>query len=208
MRYAVRDWTDRYDEPFVMYFHVWELDPKQPRINAASNYNRIRHYRKLDKMEWIIRENLQKYDFTSAANFLGLKNEIAVRSPESEIKSPSAEIRQSSVCTQQIPVTIVIPCYNEESALSYLANTLRSVEVNLTENGYQPKFIFVDDCSADQTFDKLDELFGARENVKILRHKSNQGVAGELLPASKIPKRKLFARWIATALMTRTNSSI
>ena len=26
MRRAVHDWTAKYEEPFVMYFHVWELD--------------------------------------------------------------------------------------------------------------------------------------------------------------------------------------
>ena len=71
MRHAVKDWTNRYDEPFIFYFHVWELDPEQPRINAASHYNRIRHYRKLDKMEWIIKENLQLYEFTDTADYLG-----------------------------------------------------------------------------------------------------------------------------------------
>src|SRR5207248_1568146 len=50
MRQAVKRWHDRHSEPFVFYFHVWELDPEQPRISAASKYNRIRHYRKLDKM--------------------------------------------------------------------------------------------------------------------------------------------------------------
>ena len=58
MRHAVKDWHKRHDDPFVFYFHVWELDPEQPRISAASKYNRIRHYRKLDKMEWILHENL------------------------------------------------------------------------------------------------------------------------------------------------------
>ena len=67
MRHAVEDWTRRYDAPFVLYFHVWELDPEQPRISAASHYNRIRHYRKLDIMEWIIKEILGKYDFTNAS---------------------------------------------------------------------------------------------------------------------------------------------
>lgn len=75
MRKAVSDWTIRYDEPFVMYFHVWELDAEQPRINAASKVNQIRHYRKLDKMEWIIKENLQKYEFTTVSEFLGLEFE-------------------------------------------------------------------------------------------------------------------------------------
>ena len=36
MRHAVRRWHKRHDDPFVFYFHVWELDPEQPRISAAS----------------------------------------------------------------------------------------------------------------------------------------------------------------------------
>ena len=78
MRHAVRRWHERNDEPFVFYFHVWELDPEQPRISAASKYNRIRHYRKLDKMEWILHENLDLYDCVGVADHLGLKEKVRV----------------------------------------------------------------------------------------------------------------------------------
>jgi polysaccharide deacetylase family protein (PEP-CTERM system associated) len=180
MRRAVREWHERQAEPFVFYFHVWELDPEQPRINAASHYNRIRHYRKLDKMEWILKENIQKYAFCDAAEFLGLKDEIRVRSPKSEVQSP-VETIQSPKSKIQAPVSIVIPCYNEEAALPYLSNTLRSVEANLAENGFQAKFIFVDDSSKDTTLEKLNELFGAQENVQIVRHETNRGVAAGIM---------------------------
>jgi glycosyltransferase involved in cell wall biosynthesis len=79
----------------------------------------------------------------------------------------------------------VIPCYNEEASLPYLANTLRSVEANLSENGFQSNFIFVDDCSKDKTLEKLNELFGARENVQIVRHETNQGVAAGIMTGIK-----------------------
>ena len=184
MRQAVKDWTNRYDEPFVMYFHVWELDPEQPRINAASNYNRIRHYRKLDKMEWIIKENLQKYNFTSVADFLGLKNGLQMTKDERRDEQPILEV-QNRKSKKQTPVSIVIPCYNEEAALPYLANTLQSVEASLAENGFQAQFIFVDDRSRDKTFDKLNKIFGARENVTILRHAANQGVAAGIMTGIK-----------------------
>jgi polysaccharide deacetylase family protein (PEP-CTERM system associated) len=185
MRKAVSEWHADFDEPFVFYFHVWELDPEQPRINAASAYNRIRHYRKLDKMEWILKENIQKYDFCDAAEFLGMKNDVLqvpslksqVRNPKSEIRNPKSEIRN--------PVSVVIPCYNEEASLPYLANTLRSVEANLSENGFQSNFIFVDDCSKDKTLEKLNELFGKSENVRIVRHETNQGVAAGIMTGIK-----------------------
>ena len=93
MRKAVQDWTNRYEEPFVMYFHVWEMDAEQPRINAASRFNQIRHYRKLDKMEWIIREILQKYEFCDTAEFLGIRNDIVqVQSPKSKVQQRQSQI--------------------------------------------------------------------------------------------------------------------
>ena len=184
MRRAVSKWHETQAEPFIFYFHVWDLDPEQPRINAASHYNRIRHYRKLDKMEWILKENIQKYNFCDAAEFLGLKDEISVESQESRVESP-IEIRKSEIRNPKSEITVVIPCYNEEASLPYLANTLRSVEANLSENGFQTNFIFVDDCSKDKTLENLNELFGRRENVQIVRHETNQGVAAGIMTGIK-----------------------
>ncbi len=189
MRHAVHDWHKRYDEPFVLYFHVWELDPEQPRISAASRYNRIRHYRKLDKMEWVMKEYLRKYDFVGGAEFLGIQDEIKVLSFKSQVPSP---IETSANQTSNIanPITIVIPCYNEEEALPYLANTLRSVEEKLSRN-YKPEFIFVDDCSKDDTLNKLNELFGGCENVRIVRHDRNKGVAAGIMTGIKTAETEI-----------------
>lgn len=194
MRRAVKDWTGRYAAPFVFYFHVWEMDAEQPRINAASAYNRVRHYRKLDKMEWIIRENLQKYDFTSAAEFLGIKTEPPASangfSVDDQKLSPTFKPSASAGGSDKIPISVVIPCYNEEASLPYLANTLKSVEAALSEI-YQPEFIFVDDRSTDATFAKLNELFGAKPNVKILRHAANEGVAAGIMTGIKAAETEI-----------------
>jgi polysaccharide deacetylase family protein (PEP-CTERM system associated) len=180
MRHAVKDWHAGFDAPFVSYFHVWELDPEQPRISAASSYNRIRHYRKLDKMEWIIRENLALYDCVSVAEHLEMLDEITLERPEAAIEVFSnakavAETRKTEA------ITVVIPCYDEEEALPYLANTLRSVELTLANAGYEPYFLFVDDRSKDQTLLRLTELFGSWPNVRIVRHDENKGVAAGIM---------------------------
>ena len=186
MRKAVKDWTERYDAPFVFYFHVWELDPEQPRISAASNYNRIRHYRKLDKMEWIIKEILGKYAFTNAAEYLGIKSEPSADA-DGLISSSTNSINPSATAdgSDKTAISIVIPCYNEQETLPYLSNTLRGLETDLAENNYQTNFIFVDDKSKDATFDRLNELFGAQANVVILRHDDNQGVAAGIMTGIK-----------------------
>ena len=36
--------------PLVAYFHIWELDTRQPSITGASRVQRLRHYRNLDQM--------------------------------------------------------------------------------------------------------------------------------------------------------------
>jgi polysaccharide deacetylase family protein (PEP-CTERM system associated) len=185
MRNLVKNWTEKYEEPFVMYFHVWELDPEQPRINAASKFNQIRHYRKLDKMEWIIKEILQKYEFTNAGDFLNL--DIVRRISTGDSKSIG---RTRKKIKNRQPISIVIPCYNEEAALPYLANTLRSVEAELGDK-YEPTFIFVDDCSSDNTFKILDELFGSKDNFTIVKHEKNQGVAAGIMTGLREAKTEI-----------------
>jgi glycosyltransferase involved in cell wall biosynthesis len=80
---------------------------------------------------------------------------------------------------ERLPATIVIPCYNEELILPYLANTLRSVEDKLGSQ-YRLKFLFVDDESSDDTYQALQRLFGQQANYRIVRHAKNLGVAGAI----------------------------
>ncbi len=191
MRNLVKSWTEKYAEPFVMYFHVWEIDPEQPRINAASKVNQIRHYRKLDKMEWIIKEILQKYEFTQVSGFLGIEHELKIQNEKLKIEEPFLQIENRKSKIENQSVSVVIPCYNEEAALPYLANTLRSVEAELGENGYQSNFIFIDDCSKDNTFNVLHELFGNKPNFKIVKHETNQGVAAGIMTGLREAKTEI-----------------
>jgi glycosyltransferase involved in cell wall biosynthesis len=73
-------------------------------------------------------------------------------------------------------VTLIVPCFNEENALPYLANTLRSVEALLSPR-YEVETIFVDDHSVDRSWPLLSELFGGRSRCLRLRHARNRGVA-------------------------------
>jgi len=184
MRYAVRDWHKRTDSPFPFYFHVWELDPEQPRISAASKFNRVRHYRNLDKMEWVLNENLSLYNFVSGAKYLGLDQEI--RTNISTHIEPAATLPIDAAAMKDFtPISIVIPCYNEKDALPYLANTLRAVEAGLAKNSYAVNFVFVDDRSTDDTYTALHRLFGESDNVRILQHDVNRGVAAGIMTGIK-----------------------
>lgn len=187
MKRMIARWVRRTSAPFLMYFHVWELDPQQPRIRAVPLRERIRQYRNLEKMEAIIRHYLSRMRFVGIGNYLGLRDRAGVPSV-SEQRTPGeaaalADVGAVQVCSGTYPkaaVTVVVPCFNEELILPYLANTLRSVERAL-DAAYDLRFIFVDDGSTDATWASLQDLFGARPDCTVLRHRSNQGVAAAIL---------------------------
>lgn len=192
LKHLVSHWHDHFESPFVMYFHVWELDPDQPKISGASPLTRLRHYRGLDKMAWLLDEYFKKYRFSTVAEYLGIDttNEepagkvsrlVEAGSLSKEVKEGVAPLQPE---VKRIPVTIVIPCYNEELSLPYLANTLRSV-LEFLSKSYDVSLLFVDDCSSDRTRDKLTELFATWKNCRVIFHEVNIGVAASILTGIK-----------------------
>jgi polysaccharide deacetylase family protein (PEP-CTERM system associated) len=195
LKQAVKHWHQTYPAPFVMYFHVWELDTEQPKIGAASSLARIRHYRNLAKMHWVLEEYFRAYQFAGVAETLGLTPapveslQLAVPEhpaidlcsvPENAVGILSSVESRTSNERDRVPVSIVVPCFNEELVLPYLANTLRSVEEMLSQE-YDLSFIFVDDGSSDGTWHSLQQQFGAQQNCFFVRHPENRGVAAAIL---------------------------
>ena len=56
-------------EPFIFYFHPWEIDPDQPRLNPGR-FSRFRHYVNLDKTEERLKKLLGDFKFTPVKNIL------------------------------------------------------------------------------------------------------------------------------------------
>ena len=79
----------------------------------------------------------------------------------------------------QAQVAVVVPCFNEESALDNLADVLTSVMD--TARQFHWEFIFVDDGSSDGTPAVLSRVFGAWPNCAVLRHQRNQGISASIL---------------------------
>ncbi|CAN5802737.1 hypothetical protein BH18ACI4_BH18ACI4_13350 [soil metagenome] len=191
---AIEHWHGAYDAPFIMYFHIWELDTEQPRISAASRLGKIRQYRNLDKMPRFLEEYFKTYSFVGIAKYLGLSTvqetiQESGAKPASEVY-PRDELHLAvqeaqkptriNTSSGRTPVSIVVPCFNEKLALPYLSNTLKSVISSLEEH-YELRFIFVDDGSTDGTWDCLKQHFGMRPECTFLLHKHNRGVAATIL---------------------------
>lgn len=205
LKRAIATHTSDNAAPFVMYFHAWELDPEQPRISAADRVTQVRHYRNLDKMKWVLEDYLSKYQFGTVADRLGLTvkplDNATIRRPVDTAAEPITLNSQSHASTPTAAgrdlktqsVTIVIPCYNEEATLPYLARTLERLEFELgtptatTANPtiYRPTFLLVDDRSADNTWEVMQRVFGNKSNCLLVRHEKNSGVSAAILTGIK-----------------------
>jgi polysaccharide deacetylase family protein (PEP-CTERM system associated) len=180
---AVAHWDRHHEAPYVMYFHTWELDPDQPRINGVPIRQQIRQYRNLRKMQTMVRHYLESYRFTSIENFFELGEhpslgEWAAASSGGQSSTAVAETTRTGAGVLTA-VTVVVPCYNEQQSLAYLANTLRSVVGELGDR-YSFSFVFVDDFSTDDTWQSLHTIFGADPRCTLVRHDRNRGVAAAI----------------------------
>src|SRR5262249_33907666 len=117
LKHAVSNWKKSFDSPYMMYFHVWELDPDQPRITATSWLTRTRQYRKLNKMSWLLPEYFRNFKFGSIADHLG-ENALAIAPRAAVLKNDPIEVTTESQAPKwRIPVSVVVPCCNERAAL-------------------------------------------------------------------------------------------
>ena len=59
--WAIRQVNRRDGRPAVFYFHPWEIDPDQPRIENAPVRSRLRHYTNLDVMADKLRDLVREF---------------------------------------------------------------------------------------------------------------------------------------------------
>lgn len=183
MRRRVADYVDKTGAPLTFYFHVWELDPEQPRITAVSMRNRVRQYRNLERMPDRIRRYLKDYAFSTAADHLALPPKTV----ESTVTTTSEVVTAAAPTGPRRPVTIVVPCYNEENSLGYLGRTLDRFARDNADK-FDVSFVFVDDGSKDKTWDGLNALFGPRADCQVVQHRVNRGIAAACLTGIEAAK--------------------
>lgn len=66
---AIQSVNTKEKQPVIVYFHPWEIDPQQPRIQAGLR-SRLRHYLNLDRMELKIRYLLNNLKFAAVTDVL------------------------------------------------------------------------------------------------------------------------------------------
>jgi polysaccharide deacetylase family protein (PEP-CTERM system associated) len=191
MKRLIGKWNDRHEAPLVMYFHTWELDPDQPRLTSASLTTRMRQYRNLEQMEARIGECLSMHPFVGIADYLKLPQQVAddvvaitdTPPPNRARTDPNFPLLgpgESNANAPRIPISIVVPVFNEELIIPYLTKNLEAVQEFLKKK-YQVKFCIVDDGSTDKTWDMLVTNFARNPDVALHRHPVNIGINGAIL---------------------------
>ncbi|MBN2062859.1 MAG: DUF3473 domain-containing protein [Deltaproteobacteria bacterium] len=66
-KWAIRKINETENQPAMVYFHPWELDPEQPRIPAPLR-SRFRHYTNLKKMKGKIERLLTDFHFSTVSD--------------------------------------------------------------------------------------------------------------------------------------------
>lgn len=90
-------------------------------------------------------------------------------------------------------VTVIVPCYNEAETIGFLAEKLREMEAD-TSQDVEYHYILVDDGSSDQTWDLLQQHFGHLPEFKLLQHVNNRGI----MAALKTGFAAAQTEWVAT----------
>ncbi|MFQ5667100.1 MAG: glycosyltransferase family 2 protein [Candidatus Binatia bacterium] len=76
------------------------------------------------------------------------------------------------------PVTVIVPCHNEEAGLPGLLSRLCALRRKPQTSGWQ--FLFVDDGSTDGTFATLLKAARDEPGIQVMRHHENLGLGAAL----------------------------
>ncbi|HWF07887.1 MAG TPA: DUF3473 domain-containing protein [Bryobacteraceae bacterium] len=181
VRWSIRSWEAMHQDPLILYFRLWDLDPEQPHIETGSFVREMRHYRNGPRMVRMIGELFERYRFDSIAGTLGM-SQAPVRVMPALVNPSQARSDSPEAADARRPVSVIIPCYNEEATIPYLARALEELRTELTPR-YDAQFILVDDGSTDNTWARLNESFGpsdAGHDHLLIRHEVNRGVAAAI----------------------------
>jgi len=192
MRQAVAGWDRARKTPIVFYFMPWENDDDQPQVRGIPLLQRARQYRRLGKPKHVFRKYFRTYRFQPIGDALGLPWRTApIEAPKVqrpiEIRSSEPDPPLGSVA---VPVTLVVPLYNEEDTVAYLRGTLIDLRRKLGRR-YRVHFILVDDASTDSTPERLKSLFDGLTDCQLLRHERNTGVAGAIMTGIRAARTEI-----------------
>ena len=176
----------------IFDFKLWELDPAPTELSILSPLERRLCYGNLARFGDRLGALLDQGDFVP------LRDRLALADAPAELSTPRAAPPLENRATDTLPlsagppIAIVVPCYNEEAGLSYLANVLAALVADLGKR-HPLSFLLVDDGSKDGTWSEMQRLFGGDARFTLVRHTRNRGVAAAILTGIAAARTEIVA---------------
>ena len=155
----------------VFRFDAWQLDHDAPRLAIHTGLDAQRMYRNLDLFTPRLRQLL------STASF-GPVN-LDATTPAVSKPAPLATKPKVMLPRDGVPVSIVIPCFNEEQTLPYLKRALDDLRAGFGTR-HPLRFVLVDDGSHDGTWMAMQQLFGQSDTIQLIQHETNRGIGAAI----------------------------
>jgi len=171
--------SQREVNPLVLYFRLWDFDAQQPRLQTGSLIRNFRHYRNGDRMIRIMDDLLERFQFSSISEYLDLPVLPAAPAASAHFEDDTVSF-PAHISRARTPISVIVPCFNEEEGIPFLANNLASLKNELSSQ-FDTEFILVDDGSKDQTWSLLEKYFGDNPSAKLIQHPENQGVSAAIM---------------------------
>jgi exopolysaccharide biosynthesis WecB/TagA/CpsF family protein len=92
--------------------------------------------------------------------------------------------------TSKTPVTVVVPCCNEEPGIPVLWENLSRLASDLADR-HELEFVFVDDGSRDATFSLLSRVTAGKPRYRVVQHERNQGVAAAIMTGLRAARTEI-----------------
>ena len=172
----IKGWDENLTQPLVLYFRLWDFDPGQPRLHTGSPLAEFRHYRNGERMVRTLNHLIRQFKFSGIAQHLELESSAI---PAPVVDRLPYTVGGSNEREAAKPISIIVPCYNEQEGIPFLFNNLTALSKELRPE-YEAEFVLVDDASSDGTWDSLNQYFGGNR-AKLLRHEENKGVSAAIM---------------------------
>tara|TARA_B100000745_G_scaffold9219_1_gene7341 strand:- start:1286 stop:2131 length:846 start_codon:yes stop_codon:yes gene_type:complete len=72
-KWAISSFLSAEQQPYSFYFHPWEIDKAQPRVEGASFKSRFRHYTNISSMEHKLENLLRDFSWSSMSRVYAIK---------------------------------------------------------------------------------------------------------------------------------------
>lgn len=167
---------------------LWEFDPDLPELAVLTPLQRRLSYRNLQCFDERLARLLDGARFVPVRDHFGHADRPA-QAPAPAARAPDARRRFTQAGP---PVSLVVPCFNEEEGLAYLANVLSDLDTDLGRR-HPLSFVLVDDGSTDGTWAEMARLFGGDARFRLIRHHRNRGIGAAILTGVAASETEIVA---------------